>query len=177
MHFFKNLLWIKISLNVICNVLFFLKILYILAYYFIYNLNNGTKHNIFLIDNKIITNTNLFFDTCLNTKESDLNVLFDIYNKKSALLEIYDYYKNISPILHSLTTYEIELPEMREIKLALNEINEYLNNYELLTNSSDKIYDISYILDDLSKYTNNFKEGKEKGYCDSNDIWVSSKEK
>ena len=177
MHFFKNLLWIKISLNVIWNILFFLIILYILAYYFIYNLNNGTKHNIFLIDNKIITNTNLFFDTCLNTKESDLNVLFDIYNKKSALLEIYDYYKNISPILHSLTTYEIELPEMREIKLALNELNKYLNNYELSTNSSDKINDISYILDDLSKYTNNFKEGKEKGYCDSNDIWVSSQDK
>jgi hypothetical protein len=148
-----------------------------LAYYFIYNLNNGTKHSIFLIDNKIITNTNLFFDTCLNTKESDLNVLFDVYNKNSALLEIYSYYNNISPILHSLTTSEIELPQMKEIKLALNEINKYLNNYELSTNSSDKINDISYILDDLSKYTNNFKEGKEKGYCDSNDIWVSSKDK
>ena len=177
MHFFKNLLWIKISLNIIWNALFFLIILYIMAYYFIYNLNNGTKHSIFLIDNKIITNTNLFFDTCLNTKESDLNTLFDIYNKNSALLEIYDYYKNISPILHSLTTSEIELPQMKEIKLALNEINKYINNYELSTNSSDKINVISYILDDLSKYTNNFLEGKEKGYCDSNDIWVSSKDK
>ena len=148
-----------------------------MEYYFIYNLNNGAKHAIFLINNKIITNSNLFFDTCLNTKESDLNILFDTYNKNSALLEIYDYYKNISPILHSLTTSEIELPQMKEIKLALNEINKYLNNYELLTNSSNTINDISYILDDLSKYTNNFIEGKEKGYCDSNDIWVSSKDK
>ena len=73
------------------------------------------------------SNTNLFFDTCLNTKESDLNTLFGIYNKNSALLEIYDYYKNISPILHSLTTSEIELPQMKEIKLALNEINKYIN--------------------------------------------------
>ena len=78
LHFFKNILWIKISLNVIWNVYFFLIILYILAYYFIYNLNNGTKHSIFLIDNKIITNTNLFFDTCLNTKESDLNCITKI---------------------------------------------------------------------------------------------------
>jgi len=176
-HFFKNLLWIKIVLNIIWNVIFFLMILYIMEYYFIYNLNNGTKHTIFLINNKIITNSNLFFDTCLNTKESDLNILFDTYNKNSALLEIYDYYKNISPILHSLTTSEIELPQMKEIKLALDEINKYLNNYELSTNSSNTINDISYILDDLSKYTNNFIEGKEKGYCDSNDIWVSSKDK
>jgi len=176
-HFFKNILWIKIALNVIWNVIFFLIILFIMEYYFIYNLNNGAKHAIFLINNKIITNSNLFFDTCLNTKESDLNILFDTYNKNSALLEIYDYYKNISPILHSLTTSEIELPQMKEIKLALNEINKYLNNYELLTNSSNTINDISYILDDLSKYTNNFIEGKEKGYCDSNDIWVSSKDK
>ena len=177
LHFFKNILWIKISLNVIWNILFFLIILYIMAYYFIYNLYNGTKHSIFLINDKIITNTNLFFDTCLNTKESDLNALFDIYNKNTALLEIYDYYKNISSILHSLTTSEIELPEMKEVKSALNEINKYLNNYELSTNSSYKENDISYILDELSKYTNNFEEGKKKGYCDSNDIWVSSKNK
>ena len=148
-----------------------------MAYYFINNLYNGTKHSIFLINDKIITNTNLFFDTCLNTKESDLNALFDIYNKNTALLEIYDYYKNISSILHSLTTSEIELPEMKEVKSALNEINKYLNNYELSTNSSYKENDISYILDELSKYTNNFEEGKKKGYCDSNDIWVSSKNK
>ena len=177
LHFFKNILWIKISLNVIWNILFFLIILYIMAYYFINNLYNGTKHSIFLINDKIITNTNLFFDTCLNTKESDLNALFDIYNKNTALLEIYDYYKNISSILHSLTTSEIELPEMKEVKSALNEINKYLNNYELSTNSSYKENDISYILDELSKYTNNFEEGKKKGYCDSNDIWVSSKNK
>ena len=177
LHFFKNILWIKISLNVIWNILFFLIILYIMAYYFINNLYNGTKHSIFLINDKIITNTNLFFDTCLNTKESDLNALFDIYNKNTALLEIYDYYKNISSILHSLTTSEIELPEMKEVKSALNEINKYLNNYELSTNSSYKENDISYILDELSKYTNNFEEGKKEGYCDSNDIWVSSKNK
>lgn len=176
-QYFKNFLWIKISLNVIWNALFFLMILYTLPYYYIYNLNNGVKHSIFLMDNKILTNSNLFFDTCLNTEESDLNILFNIYNKNSALLEIYDYYKNISPILHSLTTYEIELPKMREIKLALNDVNKYLNNYELSTNSSYKNNDISYILDELSKYTNNFEEGKEKGYCDSNDIWVSSKDK
>ena len=46
----------------------------------------------------------------------------------------------------------------------------------MTTNSSYGKSDISYILNEISSLTNN-SYGKREGYCDTNDIWVSSKNK
>ena len=177
MLYFRNLSWIKISLHASWNLLFFLLILYISIYYFIFNLSDGVKHSIYLLENKVLnTDNNLFFDTCLNTEESDLNLILNVYNNNSALIEIDNYYKNIFPVLSSLDSLEKEYPFIKQIKRALAEINLYLNNYELTTNSSYGKSDISYILNEISSLTNN-SYGKREGYCDTNDIWVSSKNK
>ena len=175
--YFRNLSWVKISLHVSWNLIFFLLILYISIYYFIFNLSDGVKHSIYLLENKVLnTDNNLFFDTCLNTEESDLNLILNVYNNNSALIEIDSYYKNIFPVLSSLASLEKEYPFIKQIKRALAEINLYLNNYELTTNSSYGKSDISYILNEISSLTNN-SYGKREGYCDTNDIWVSSKNK
>jgi hypothetical protein len=177
MLYFRNLSWVKISLHVSWNLIFFLLILYISIYYFIFNLSDGVKHSIYLLENKVLnTDENLFFGTCLNTEESDLNVILNVYNNNSALIEIDNYYKNIFPVLSSLVSMEKEYPYIKQIKRALQEINIYLNNYELSTNASYGKSDISYILNEISSLTNN-SNGKREGYCDTNDIWVSSKNK
>lgn len=178
MYYFKNILWIKISFHITWNFTFFLLILYICIYYFIFNLSDGVKHTIYLIEKKVLkAETNLFFNTCLNSENSDLNILLDIYNQNSALIEIDNYYKNVFPLIDTLTAMESELPKLEQVKRALNEVNKYLNNYELSTNSNYKNSDVTYILNDLSKITNSFKEGKDKGYCNSDDIWVPYKNK
>ena len=178
MYYFKNILWIKISFHITWNFTFFLLILYICIYYFIFNLSDGVKHTIYLIEKKVLkAETNLFFNTCLNSENSDLNILLYIYNQNSALIEIDNYYKNVFPLIDTLTAMESELPKLEQVKRALNEVNKYLNNYELSTNSNYKNSDVTYILNDLSKITNSFKEGKDKGYCNSDDIWVPYKNK
>ena len=175
--YFRNLSWVKISLHVSWNLIFFLLILYISIYYFIFNLNDGVKHSIYLLENKVLnTDNNLFFDTCLNTEESDLNVILNIYSNNSALIEIDNYYKNIFPILSSLAALAKEYPHIKQVKRAFDEINIYLNNYELSTNASYGKNDISYILNEILSLTNN-SNGKREGLCDTNDIWVSSKNK
>jgi hypothetical protein len=175
--YFRNLSWVKISLHVSWNLIFFLLILYISIYYFIFNLNDGVKHSIYLLENKVLnTDNNLFFDTCLNTEESDLNVILNIYSNNSALIEIDNYYKKIFPILSSLTALSKEYPHIKQVKRAFDEINIYLNNYELSTNASYGKNDISYILNEILSLTNN-SNGKREGLCDTNDIWVSSKNK
>lgn len=177
MLYFKNLSWIKILLHISWNFIFFMLILYISVYYFIFNLSDGVKHSIYLLENKVLnTDKNLFFDTCLNTEESDLNIILNVYNNNSALIEIDNYYKNIFPILNFLTSLEKEYPQINQVKRALEEINIYINNYELSTNISYGENDISYLLKEISKITNN-SNGKREGYCDTNDIWVSSKSK
>ena len=176
MHKFQNLLWIKISFHISWNFSFILMILYSCVWYFTYNLSEGAEYSIYLLENEVLkTNENEFFNTCLNTLDSDLNIIFNIYNDDSALIEINKYYKNIMPIFEQLTIIEAQLPRLKPIKTVENEINKYLNNYELTTNSSYQENDIIFILNEISKLTNNFKEGKQNGFCDSNDIWVSSK--
>ena len=177
-YFFKNLLWIKIFLHIFWNITFLIMIIYICICYFIVNLGEGVMNSIYLFENEILkTETNLFFGTCLNTIDSDLNILFNIYEKDSALIEIDKYYKRVFHALDILTKVKLKLPQSKKIKRARKQINNYLSNYELSTNSSYKQNDVTYILNKLSNITNNFKEGKQNGFCDSNDIWVSSKKK
>ena len=176
--FFKSILWIKISLHICWNISFFIIILYICSFYFIDNLSEGIMNSIYLLENEILkTKTNSFFNTCLNTIDSDLNTLLKIYNNDSALIEIDKYYKSVFHFIDNLTKIKLKLSQSKEIKKAINEINNYLTNYELSTNSSYKQNDVTNILNNLSNITNNFKEGKKNGFCDSNDIWVSSKQK
>ena len=175
-YHYHNLFWIKISFHISWNLAFVLTILFICVWYFIINLGEGFEKSIILLEEEVLkTNNNEFFNSCLNTLDSDLNIIFNIYNYDSALIEIDKYYKNIFPILSHLTAMEEKLPRLMPIKIAIKETNKYLNNYELTTNSSYQVNDIEYILNEISNLTNNFKEGKSKGFCDSNDIWVSSK--
>jgi hypothetical protein len=146
--------------------------------YFIVNLSDGVEHSIYLIENEVLkTNSNPFFDICLNTEESDLNNILNTYNKNSALFEIEKYYKNSFLLLSSLSTLKSDLSKIKNIEKASNEINQYLTDYELSTNETYGESDITYILNELSKITNSSIEGKKNGYCDTNDIWVSSKNK
>jgi hypothetical protein len=178
LHFYNNLLWIKISLHVSWNFVFIFIILYVCILYFIVNLSDGVEHSIYLIENEVLkTNNNPFFDICLNTEESDLNNILNTYNKNSALFEIEKYYKNSFLLLSSLSTLKSDLSKIKNIEKASNEINQYLTDYELSTNETYGESDITYILNELSKITNSSTEGKKNGYCDTNDIWVSSKNK
>ena len=178
LHFYNNLLWIKISLHVSWNFVFIFIILYVCILYFIVNLSDGVEHSIYLIENEVLkTNSNPFFDICLNTEESDLNNILNTYNKNSALFEIEKYYKNSFLLLSSLSTLKSDLSKIKNIEKASNEINQYLTDYELSTNETYGESDITYILNELSKITNSSIEGKKNGYCDTNDIWVSSKNK
>ena len=177
-YFFKNSLWVKITLHISWNFSFFIIISFLCLWYFIANLSEGVENSIYLLENEVLkTNANIFFNLILNTIDSDLNIIFNIYNNDSALIEIDKYSKNIFQNLESLKVIEKDLFKIKQINTALNEVNKYLNNYELTTNSSYKENDISFILNNLSNITNNYKEGKINGYCDSNDIWVSSKNK
>ena len=176
LYYYKNLLWIKISFHISWNFSFLIIISFICDLYFIINLNEGAKDVIYLFQNDILkTNSNLFFDTCLNTIDSDLNTIFNVYKNDSALIEIDKYYKNILSVVNSLTNIETDFSKLKHLNNAKNEINKYLNNYELSTNSSYKENDISYILNNLSKLTSNSQEEKSNINCDSDDIWVSSK--
>ena len=178
LFFYQNLLWIKISLHISWNFVFLFIIIYICILHFIFNLKDGVERSIYLIENEVLkTNSNPFFDICLNTEESDLNYILNIYNKESALIEIDKYYKNTSLLLNSLTVLESDLPKLKNIEKASIEINKYLTDYELSTNGTYETSDITYILNELSKITNSSNEGKKNGYCDTNDIWVSSKNK
>ena len=177
-YYFKNLLWIKIILHIFWNFSFLIIILFICILYFIDNLSHGFEYSIYLIEKEVLkTNSNIIFKTCLNTINSDLNTIFNIYRKDSALIELDRYYKNISRNLESLSYIEKDLSKLKHVNKAINEINKYINNFELSTNSSYQDNDITFILNSISKLTNNFKEGKNNGFCDTNDIWVSSKDK
>lgn len=178
LYFFKNLLWVKITLHISWNFIFLFIILYACIWYFIFNLSDGVENSIYLIEKEVLkTNTNLFFDTCLNTGESDLSYLFNIYKEDSALIEIEKYYKKIDLHLDSLSSVKSNSPNLKNTKKASYEISKYLTNYELSTNNTYESSDITFILNELSKLTNNYKEGKKNGYCDTNDIWVASKYK
>ena len=177
-YYFKNLLWIKIILHISWNFSFLNIILVICIWYFIDNLSKGVEDSIYLIENEVLkSNSNIFFKTCLNTIDSDLNTIFNIYKNDSALIEIDKYYKNILRNLESLSYIEEDFSKLKHVNKAINGINKYINNFELSTNSSYQENDITFILNSISKLTNNFKEGKKNGFCDSNDIWVSSKDK
>ena len=178
-YYYKDLLLIKIILHIIWNFLFFIISLIICVFYFVENLGEIAKHSIYLIQDEVLKiKSNLFFDTCLNTKDSDLNSLFNIYKNDSALIEIDKYYKRIFNVLNSLTNMKTDLLILKKLDKTKNEINKYLNNYELSTDISYKESDITYILNNLSKLTDNSKESKERknsDFCESKDIWVSSK--
>ena len=178
MHYLKNLLWIKIAFHISWNISFLINVLFICVYYFIGNLSEGVEESIYLIENEVLkANSNIFFQTCLNTIDSDLNTIFNIYGDGSALIEIDKYYKNIFRNLESLDFIEKDFSQLKHVNKAINEINKYINNFEFSTNSSYQENDITFILNSISKLTNSYKEGKNKGFCDSNDIWVSSKDK
>ena len=179
----KNFTWIRISLHIIWNIGFILIIFYSCVLYFLDGYENVIYDFLYLMDKEILkTDTNIFFNKCLNTEESDLKDVLYLLDKNSVLIDIDKYYKNIYPVLNSLTYIEQEIPKLNNIKKISNNFNKYLNNYELSTNASYKNSDINFVLNEISKITNNSNNnnGLEKQndfFCESNDIWVASKTK
>ena len=179
----KNSTWIRISLHILWNIGFILIIFYSCVLYFLTRNDNVIYDFLYLMDREILkTNTNIFFNKCLNTEESDLKDVLYLYDKNSVLIDIDRYYKNIYPILNSLTYFEHEIPKLDNIKKISNNFNKYLNNYKLSTNATYEYSDINFVLNEISKITNNSKnnnnqENKNDFFCESNDIWVSSKAK
>ena len=179
----KNSTWIRISLHILWNIGFILIIFYSCVLYFLTRNDNIIYDFLYLMDKEILkTDTNIFFNKCLNTEESDLKDVLYLYDKNSVLIDIDRYYKNIYPILNSLTYFEHEIPKLNNIKKISNNFNKYLNNYKLSTNATYEYSDINFVLNEISKITNNSKnnnnqENKNDLFCESNDIWVSSKAK
>ena len=179
----KNFTWIRISLHIIWNIGFILIIFYSCVLYFLDGYENVIYDFLYLMDKEILkTDTNIFFNKCLNTEESDLKDVLYLLDKNSVLIDIDKYYKNIYPVLNSLTYIEQEIPKLNNIKKISNNFNKYLNNYELSTNASYKNSDINFLLSEISKITNNSNnnnnlEKPNDFFCESNDIWVASKTK
>ena len=179
----KNFTWIRISLHIIWNIGFILIIFYSCVLYFLDGYENIIYDFLYLMDKEILkTDTNIFFNKCLNTEESDLKDVLYLLDKNSVLIDIDKYYKNIYPVLNSLTYIEQEIPKLNNIKKISNNFNKYLNNYELSTNASYKNSDINFVLSEISKITNNSNnnntlEKPNDFFCESNDIWVASKTK
>ena len=178
--FHKKYMWIRISLHIAWNIGFVLIINYFCFLYFLNNLENIFYDSLYIMDKEILnTNKSIFFDKCLNTEESDLKEVLNIYDKNSVLIDIDRYYKNIYPILNNLEYLEQEIPKLDNIKKISNNFNNYLNNYELSTNSSYENSDVNFVLNEITKITNKSNNLKREDdfFCDSNDIWVSSKQK
>ena len=179
----KNFTWIRISLHIIWNIGFILIIFYSCVLYFLDGYEKVIYDFLYLMDKEILkTDTNIFFNKCLNTEESDLKDVLYLLDKNSVLIDIDKYYKNIYPVLNSLTYIEQEIPKLNNIKKISNNFNKYLNNYELSTNASYKNSDINFVLSEISKITNNSNnnntlEKPNDFFCESNDIWVASKTK
>ena len=179
----KNFTWIRISLHIIWNIGFILIIFYSCVLYFLDGYENVIYDFLYLMDKEILkTDTNIFFNKCLNTEESDLKDVLYLLDKNSVLIDIDKYYKNIYPVLNSLTYIEQEIPKLNNIKKISNNFNKYLNNYELSTNASYKNSDINFLLSEISKITNNSNNNnnlkkQNDFFCESNDIWVASKTK
>ena len=179
----KNFTWIRISLHIIWNIGFILIIFYSCVLYFLDGYEKVIYDFLYLMDKEILkTDTNIFFNKCLNTEESDLKDVLYLLDKNSVLIDIDKYYKNIYPVLNSLTYIEQEIPKLNNIKKISNNFNKYLNNYELSTNASYKNSDINFLLSEISKITNNSNnnntlEKPNDFFCESNDIWVASKTK
>ena len=177
----KNFTWIRISLHIIWNIGFILIIFYSCVLYFLDGYEKVIYDFLYLMDKEILkTDTNIFFNKCLNTEESDLKDVLYLLDKNSVLIDIDKYYKNIYPVLNSLTYIEQEIPKLNNIKKISNNFNKYLNNYELSTNASYKNSDINFVLSEISKITNNSNnnnnlEKQNDFFCESNDIWVASK--
>ena len=178
--FHKKYMWIRISLHIAWNIGFVLIINYFCFLYFLNNLENIFYDSLYIMDKEILnTNKSIFFDKCLNREESDLKEVLNIYDKNSVLIDIDRYYKNIYPILNNLEYLEQEIPKLDNIKKISNNFNNYLNNYELSTNSSYENSDVNFVLNEITKITNKSNNLKREDdfFCDSNDIWVSSKQK
>ena len=179
----KNFTWIRISLHIIWNIGFILIIFYSCVLYFLDGYEKVIYDFLYLMDKEILkTDSNIFFNKCLNTEESDLKDVLYLLDKNSVLIDIDKYYKNIYPVLNSLTYIEQEIPKLNNIKKISNNFNKYLNNYELSTNASYKNSDINFLLSEISKITNNSNnnntlEKQNDFFCESNDIWVASKTK
>ena len=179
----KNFTWIRISLHIIWNIGFILIIFYSCVLYFLDGYEKVIYDFLYLMDKEILkTDTNIFFNKCLNTEESDLKDVLYLLDKNSVLIDIDKYYKNIYPVLNSLTYIEQEIPKLNNIKKISNNFNKYLNNYELSTNASYRNSDINFVLSEISKITNNSNNNNNQEkpndfFCESNDIWVASKTK
>ena len=171
----KNFILIQLIINICWNVSFLLIIFNISSWNFFYNLEEINNNIIYILEKDIFnTESNLFFNTCLNTEESDLIKVLNLYDEKSVLIDIDRYYKNILPIYESLINIEQEIPNLQNIKIISKNFDNYLNNYEISTNSTYKNSDVSFVLKEISKLTNN-KDKINSDLCDSEDIWVSSK--
>ena len=66
---------------------------------------------------------------------------------------------------------------MENIKIISKNFDNYLNNYEISTNSTYKNSDVSFVLKEITKITNNFDKNISNFFCESEDIWVSSKKR
>ena len=180
LHFYKNYIWIKRFLSLCWNLGFILMAFYCCIFYYINNLGKTAEDFLFIINKEILnTNTSLFFNKCFNTEDSDLKELLYIYDVNSVLIDIDRYYKNIYPIFDALNNLEKEIPKLDNIKNISNSFNIYLNNYELSTNSSYNNSDIIFVLNEITKITKNDFEEKNNlnDKCESNDIWVLTKNK
>ena len=174
----KNFALIKLILNIIWNLSFLLIIFNLTSWYFFHNLEEINYNIIYIMEKNILnTESNMFFNTCLNTEHSDLKEVIHVYDKNSALIDIDRYYKKINPIYNSLNNLEQEIPTLETMKLVSQRFNKYLNHYELSTNSTYKNSDVSFILNEISKLTNKLDKNHKNNSCNSNDIWVSSKKK
>lgn len=174
----KYFTWIKLALNISWNFTFLLIIFNIFFCYFFNNLGDINYNIIYILENDILnTESNIFFNTCLNSEKSDLIEVLNLYDEKKVLIDIDKYYKNIFPIYDSLNNLEQEIPKLENIKIISKNFDNYLNNYEISTNSTYKNSDVSFVLKEITKITNNFDKNISNFFCESEDIWVSSKKR
>ena len=101
--------------------------------------------------------------------------VLNLFDEKSVLIDIDKYYKNIFPISDSLTNLEQEIPKLENIKIISKKFGDYLNNYETSTNSTYNNSDVSFVLKEITKITNNKDKNISNILCNCEDIWVSSK--
>ena len=174
----KNIILMQLIINICWNLSFLLIIFNISFWYFFYNLEEINDNIIYILEKDIFnTESNIFFNTCLNTEESDLIQVLNLFDKKSVLIDIDRYYKNILPIYDSLIAIEQEIPNLQNMKIISKNFDNYLNNYEISTNSTYQSSDISYVLKEITKLTNNVDKIPSDILCESEDIWVTSKRK
>ena len=174
----KPFIWIKLALNISWNFVFLLIIFNISFCYFFSNLEEINYNIIYILEKEILnTDSNIFFNTCLNSEKSDLTEVLNLFDEKSVLIDIDKYYKNIFPIYDSLNNLEQEIPKLENIKIVSKNFDKYLNNYEISTNSTYKNSDVSFVLKEITKITNNPDKNISNLLCDSEDIWVSSKKR